>query len=158
MAKKRGHYCFGCYRYLANEKFNGKGHRIHLCKKCKSVGKANPNDSSLFSKQSPNPYMKSLKVRLVAYTDYDGYIFFEVGGKLYVIDWEVVKDTYDYSQGVSIYRFNKNSCPPFIRATEIDRDTKNIVETLMVKCEQVYEIGLYLDNIHFELLEEEKDR
>lgn len=29
-----GHYCRICGRYRANEKFSGKGHRIHVCKDC----------------------------------------------------------------------------------------------------------------------------
>jgi len=29
-----GHYCRICGRYRANEKFSGKGHRIHVCKEC----------------------------------------------------------------------------------------------------------------------------
>ena len=33
-AKRIGHYCRICGRYRANEKFSGKGHRIHVCKDC----------------------------------------------------------------------------------------------------------------------------
>ena len=29
-----GHYCRICGRIKPNEKFSGKGHRIHICKKC----------------------------------------------------------------------------------------------------------------------------
>ena len=29
-----GHYCWKCGQYLANEKFSGKGHARHICKKC----------------------------------------------------------------------------------------------------------------------------
>jgi len=32
--KRIGHYCRICGRYRANEKFSGKGHRIHVCKDC----------------------------------------------------------------------------------------------------------------------------
>jgi len=37
MAKKkryRGHFCKVCGRILPNEKFSGKGHTAHICKKC----------------------------------------------------------------------------------------------------------------------------
>jgi hypothetical protein len=34
MAKKTGHYCRICNTYRANEKFSGKGRKIHICKKC----------------------------------------------------------------------------------------------------------------------------
>ena len=40
MAKKKkqqGHYCRICGEYKANEKFNGKGHARHICKKCQSL-------------------------------------------------------------------------------------------------------------------------
>ncbi|MCL4876212.1 MAG: hypothetical protein KJ064_06125 [Anaerolineae bacterium] len=32
--KQSGHYCRICGRQRANEKFSGKGHRIHVCKDC----------------------------------------------------------------------------------------------------------------------------
>lgn len=43
MAKKkhrkwRGHYCWSCQRYLANERSSGRGHRNHLCKQCSKLG------------------------------------------------------------------------------------------------------------------------
>ncbi|MCD4768186.1 MAG: hypothetical protein K8R06_08395 [Methanosarcinales archaeon] len=37
MAKKkryRGHFCKVCRQILPNEKFSGKGHAAHICKKC----------------------------------------------------------------------------------------------------------------------------
>ncbi|HJH31654.1 MAG TPA: hypothetical protein C5S50_05645 [Methanosarcinaceae archaeon] len=37
MAKKkryRGHFCKVCKQILPNEKFSGKGHAAHICKKC----------------------------------------------------------------------------------------------------------------------------
>jgi len=37
MARKkryRGHYCYVCGEILPNEKFTGKGHVAHICKKC----------------------------------------------------------------------------------------------------------------------------
>lgn len=41
MAKKKqqGHYCRICGEYKANEKFSGKGHARHICKKCQSLPK-----------------------------------------------------------------------------------------------------------------------
>ncbi len=33
-AKRTGHYCRICGRYRANEKFSGRGHKIHICKDC----------------------------------------------------------------------------------------------------------------------------
>ncbi len=32
--KSRGYLCKVCHRYRPNEKFSGKGSRIHLCKDC----------------------------------------------------------------------------------------------------------------------------
>ena len=34
MNKRRGHYCRICGSRKPNEAFSGKGHRIHICKKC----------------------------------------------------------------------------------------------------------------------------
>ncbi|MDQ0253330.1 putative HTH domain antitoxin [Evansella vedderi] len=38
--KRRGHYCYYCDRYRANEKFSGKGHQDHICKDCKRKKRA----------------------------------------------------------------------------------------------------------------------
>ena len=35
--KKHGHYCKVCDEYKANEKFSGKGHTAHICKKCAAL-------------------------------------------------------------------------------------------------------------------------
>lgn len=32
--KGTGHYCRICGRYRANEKFSGKGHKVHVCEDC----------------------------------------------------------------------------------------------------------------------------
>lgn len=32
-----GHWCRICGRVLANERFSGKGHKMHVCKKCFSL-------------------------------------------------------------------------------------------------------------------------
>ena len=40
MAKKkryRGHFCRVCARVLPNEKFSGRGRKIHVCNKCKKL-------------------------------------------------------------------------------------------------------------------------
>ena len=34
-----GHYCRICGRVRPNEKFSGKGHRIHVCKECSRMPK-----------------------------------------------------------------------------------------------------------------------
>jgi hypothetical protein len=37
--KRQGHYCIICAEIKANEKFSGKGHATHICKKCQSLPK-----------------------------------------------------------------------------------------------------------------------
>ncbi len=37
--KRRGHFCWSCQCSLPNERFSGRGHRNHLCKKCSKLGK-----------------------------------------------------------------------------------------------------------------------
>ena len=39
MKKYRGHYCRICHSIRPNEAFSGKGHRIHVCKKCSLLPK-----------------------------------------------------------------------------------------------------------------------
>lgn len=38
--KRDGHYCKICGEYKANEKFSGKGHAAHICKKCSQLSAA----------------------------------------------------------------------------------------------------------------------
>lgn len=38
------HYCKICRNNLPNEKFTGKGHKTHICKKCNKVPKDERND------------------------------------------------------------------------------------------------------------------
>lgn len=39
MKKRRGHFCRFCGSRKPNEAFSGKGHRIHVCKKCARLPK-----------------------------------------------------------------------------------------------------------------------
>jgi hypothetical protein len=53
-----GHYCRICGRQRPNEQFSGKGHKIHVCKRCKAIPKSqrqgieNMNDIFRFMLQS----------------------------------------------------------------------------------------------------------
>jgi hypothetical protein len=53
-----GHYCRICGRERPNEQFSGKGHRIHVCKRCKAMPKSrrqvieNLDDIFRFMRQS----------------------------------------------------------------------------------------------------------
>ena len=53
-----GHYCSICRRERPNEQFSGKGHRIHVCKRCKAMPKSkrqvieNLDDIFRFMRQS----------------------------------------------------------------------------------------------------------
>ena len=47
MAKKkryRGHFCKVCGNILPNEKFSGKGHAAHICKKCARKSKVQQSE------------------------------------------------------------------------------------------------------------------
>ena len=39
MKQRRGHYCRICGRRKPNEKFSGRGHRVHVCKDCAQMSK-----------------------------------------------------------------------------------------------------------------------
>jgi hypothetical protein len=53
-----GHYCRICRRQQPNEEFSGKGHKIHVCKRCKAMPKSerqvieNMDDIFRFMRQS----------------------------------------------------------------------------------------------------------
>jgi hypothetical protein len=42
--KPRGHFCKVCGEHKANEKFSGKGHAAHICKKCAALPVAERNE------------------------------------------------------------------------------------------------------------------
>jgi hypothetical protein len=53
MAKKkryRGHYCKVCNSILANEKFSGKGHSNHICKKCSKLPLEERNEQMVLNR------------------------------------------------------------------------------------------------------------
>ncbi len=86
MAKKGGHYCRGCGRYRANEKFSGKGHKLHICKDCKGKGRTGVEEEQFFHvKQRHNSYRKPLKIKLVMKNDTEEYIIFLHMGKRYMV-------------------------------------------------------------------------
>jgi hypothetical protein len=142
--KKRGHYCFGCDRHRANEKFSGKGHRNHLCKDCKSKGKAKQKKKHENYKSPYNRYMKSLKVRLVVFTGEEGYIFFEIGGKGYAITSDL-EELLSTGMDLYIYRCQEDIDPPYALATELQEDSIDVIEAIMTKCENPYDQAIDLD-------------
>jgi hypothetical protein len=48
--KTRGHYCWVCDSILANEKFSGKGHAGHICKKCSKLSVEERNERKIINK------------------------------------------------------------------------------------------------------------
>ena len=48
--KIRGHYCFVCNTVMANEKFSGKGHANHICKKCSKLPVEARNEKKTINK------------------------------------------------------------------------------------------------------------
>lgn len=42
--KRRGHYCYICGIYKANEKFSGSGHTRHVCKECAALPQEKKNE------------------------------------------------------------------------------------------------------------------
>lgn len=96
--KRRGHYCWGCDSHKSNESFSGRGHRNHLCKKCKSQGitKRPKKEEWVFElpKTPPNPYSKKIRLidSIVVGATVDGYSedakdfwFFKLYGAIYVL-------------------------------------------------------------------------
>ena len=48
--KPRGHYCKVCGEHKANEKFSGRGHNAHICKKCSTMPVAERNEEMTLRK------------------------------------------------------------------------------------------------------------
>lgn len=54
--KEHGHYCKICGEYKANEKFSGKGHAAHICKKCQSMSAEQRSEAQAITKMMNLPY------------------------------------------------------------------------------------------------------
>ena len=59
MAKKCGHYCKVCGEYKANERFSGRGHAAHICKKCAALPAAQRSEDMTLTKLWNLPWQLS---------------------------------------------------------------------------------------------------
>ena len=57
--KKHGHYCKICGEYKANEKFSGKGHAAHICKKCAAMPLDERNEAETVTRIENLPFYLS---------------------------------------------------------------------------------------------------
>ena len=57
--KRQGHYCKVCGEYRANEKFSGKGHAAHICKRCASLPLEERNRQSTLTRMYNLPWQLS---------------------------------------------------------------------------------------------------
>jgi len=138
--KKHGHYCFGCDRYRANEKFSGIGHRKHICKECTSKGKGKEN---LFDmKPHHNRFIKLLKVKCVVFKEETEYLFFSVRGQTYLItnleDLPLHALTF-------IYKYNKNRSPTLTLTDELNDNLEDVYDAL-IKTENKYQHAIYIED------------
>ncbi|MFP4502382.1 MAG: hypothetical protein ACLFTT_15380 [Candidatus Hydrogenedentota bacterium] len=71
--KRRGHYCRICGSYRPNEAFSGKGHRQHICKRCKRMPKAErdaiEHEDEIFGFMRQRNISKKNKARLQELTE-----------------------------------------------------------------------------------------
>ena len=63
MAKKCGHYCKVCGEYKANERFSGRGHAAHICKKCAALPAAQRSEDMTLTKLWNLPWQLSAQQR-----------------------------------------------------------------------------------------------
>lgn len=56
---KHGHYCKICGDYKANEKFSGKGHANHICRKCATLSAEAKAEMETITKLSNLPFVLS---------------------------------------------------------------------------------------------------
>lgn len=57
--KPQGHYCKICGEYKANEKFSGKGHAAHICKKCQSLSADERSKEAILTRLMSLPFYLS---------------------------------------------------------------------------------------------------
>jgi len=104
-SKKRGHYCNGCGDYLPNEKFSGRGHREHLCKKCKKAGILISPESTSDYDRNYNRLSKAIRNCMLVYMEYGSFFLFEYQHSRYIIGDELSTDIYVY-QGDKKQKFS----------------------------------------------------
>ena len=85
MKKKRsGHYCRSCGRSRPNEKYSGKGHRNHVCKKCARNPKTEINEidqsEEIFSFMQQSHISKKNVERLTVLTESENKRISELAG------------------------------------------------------------------------------
>lgn len=56
---KQGHYCKICGEHKANEKFSGKGHAAHICKKCAALSPEERSKQMILTKLENLPWYLS---------------------------------------------------------------------------------------------------
>lgn len=57
--KGHGHYCKVCGEYKANEKFSGKGHAAHICKRCAALPMDERNQQVILTRMMNLPWRLS---------------------------------------------------------------------------------------------------
>jgi hypothetical protein len=146
--KKQGHYCGGCNRYRANEKFSGKGHRQHFCKDCKRMGRTWPKkNEQIIMREKAKIKKQQIKVKLVVFTDLAGFLFFEYKGHRFGLNT-------DFEEVPIIFRHQENADFPFV---VVEREIENYEELIEVLIEKYYDrmdSGDYFDYYHLLEMEE----
>ena len=123
--KQRGHYCYGCGRNRANEKFSEKGHRQHICKECKKAGIDKIENTSPPEKHSEHYYMKRIKNMLHLFHGNGSVLLFEYENGKYIMNTE---------PNFEIVQYQPRLEPPFLKADEFE-ESSNIRNTLLLKQE-----------------------
>ena len=77
MKKRHGHYCRICHCLRPNEAFSGKGHQIHICKRCARLPKEErekilfEDEIFKFLKQSHISEQNVSRLRILAASPYE---------------------------------------------------------------------------------------
>ncbi len=88
-SKKRGHFCKGCGNFLPNEKFSGRGHRKHLCKKCKESGIVISIEPKSDYDRNFHRLSKSVRNCMIVYFEHESFFLFEYQKSRYIIGDEL---------------------------------------------------------------------
>ncbi|MBM4764981.1 hypothetical protein [Bacillus sp. B15-48] len=133
--KKRGHYCKACGRTRANEKFSGKGHRLHICKDCKRNGKKAHEPSTSNIDREVHRLNKAIKNCLIFYTQRLSFFLFEYHRERYI-----TRD--DFESEIFLYQKQPNQNFIVVESMQM---TSPLMEVLFKKYHETLENGLVLD-------------
>ena len=150
--KKRGHYCKACGRYLANERFSGKGHRKHICKDCNRKGKKAYQPSTSRMDREKHYLSKAIRNCMILYTQRSSFFLFEYQKERYITRDDLESEIFVYQKNADQKFLLDESLPT--NKVFLDVLFKKYIETM--ESENILDYNDILENDYVEISKKRK--